>query len=516
MKKLVTIFITAVMLVSAWGKAVPIEASAVSTVPVITFSEEISVSGNGSGMRAGEDSSHGNQQTRIVHTSHGDYVAYCTDTFEGWTKLHELSIMKINEDNTTKLIYSDYKPYGSSSISLVVDSEENVWGVVMEGDIFNIAATNRSSQLFASAYRVDAETDEVMAYSVMLDASRFENYGKTELCYDSSTDEIYVMIGTNKLDGGKGARTVAVFDVETRTWDPKLRHFISDADYIYTFVYPDGKGGLYAVGNRTSLSQALGYGETGHNIGLTEAEIDQIKRWPADYLWDSLRIAYYPDIKDDSRSEYSFMAVPADFSKVIGDRDYKNSFEGRSTNLYPNVMNNNGGDFFLSSDGYLHLVYNYTYLYAAGDRSSDSSIWYHGVYDISEPTNMKEVYQGVLSVDTKDGVQLNDTSWRMYEDSKGQLYLISGAKKDLTQNHFNVNCTLRMIAVDGNPVDGYEYRTIASRDYVGNKLVTISNNRSNSLEDNELCVIYKGGENLSHGRYDDYRVVKVKIDYPEK
>ena len=82
------------------------------------------------GKTPGANSSHGNHQTRTVHTTHGDYAAYITDSYAekstGKT-IDKWSLFKIDtESGTSEIIFTGEKYYDSSQVSLLVDKDENV------------------------------------------------------------------------------------------------------------------------------------------------------------------------------------------------------------------------------------------------------------------------------------------------------------------------------------------------------------------------------------------------------
>ena len=79
---------------------------------VFDFSDIVDISDAGANVFAGNNAGHGGHQTRIVHTSHGDYTAYITDSIESNGKtMDEFSIIKINADGTTKVIFQEYKVF---------------------------------------------------------------------------------------------------------------------------------------------------------------------------------------------------------------------------------------------------------------------------------------------------------------------------------------------------------------------------------------------------------------------
>ena len=118
----------------------------------VDFSDIIDISDAGANVFAGANSGHGGHQTRIVHTSHGDYTAYITDSIESNGKtMDEFSIIKINDDGTTKVVFQEYKVYDTSQVSLFVDNDENVWAVTVGDNKLKDQFDGRVDTIIAAA-----------------------------------------------------------------------------------------------------------------------------------------------------------------------------------------------------------------------------------------------------------------------------------------------------------------------------------------------------------------------------
>jgi predicted GNAT family acetyltransferase len=140
---------------------------------VADFSDEVDIRAK-TGLISGQDSNHGNHQTRVVRTSHGSYVAYVTDYRGGKYLQHptqglsEISVMKINKDGTIKLIMQHVKSYDASQVSLIVDKDENVWAGLVYENGFRDQFDAHKNGMVLEFFRIDAETDEVNGYSTIV------------------------------------------------------------------------------------------------------------------------------------------------------------------------------------------------------------------------------------------------------------------------------------------------------------------------------------------------------------
>lgn len=482
----------------------------------VIFNDEINIRTAGAGVYASDYSSHGNQQMRVVHTTHGDYIGYTTDLFVASYYLTEVALMKIFPDGSTKLLFRDLKPYGSCTHSLVCDNDGNVWSTILEENMWEEASNNRCHNFFGVTYRIDAETDKVRAFPAILDAPEVPNCAKTEICYDPSVNKIYVFTG--RAASNRMSKEVwMIFDCTKEKWERKVYFFEQDFEYHYKYIYPDGKGGVILVDNRATTAEAVGFPESANDYGPTEEEWKTVTRHSASYVWDGLQMLYITDI-NARNTGCAITAVEADYSRAVGDQDYRYSLRGRYSNWYPAVNNNNGGDFFRDSKGHYHLIYNQSFIQAAGDRTVvDSSIWYHEVFDAADPHNMRRLSKKRLFADIEDQKQIASSSWRMTESTDGVLYIISGYS-NVAQGHGGDHSLLRVYALE-EIADGaceYDYVKLAEERFSGRPLVTISNNRGNCYSGDDIVdVIYKrpygSGKNFENGYHDDYIFRRIKL-----
>lgn len=461
----------------------------------VDFSDIIDISDAGANVFAGANSGHGGHQTRIVHTSHGDYTAYITDSIESNGKtMDEFSIIKINDDGTTKVVFREYKVYDTSQVSLFVDNDENVWAVTVGDNKLKDQFDGRVDTIIAAAYRVDKNTNDATGYNVMVQRKTFNGYGYSSFCYDSVNDKIYTLT----CSGDEPGELVwLIFDMKTLTWDGTARAITTKNRQSYPYIYADGKGGMIILNERDIKCTSAGYPEVGNNDGLSAAELAKFDRWSANYLWDQLELYYIPDVYKEEFT--SVLVAEADYSRVKGEtQEERNSLEFRQTNEYPNFQNNRGGDTFLDADGYLHIIYAKEYQLAAYTRETTERKWIHAVYDISDPNNMKEI----SSTEIIDDAKLDYwCSFRMYQDERGNLFLISGES-----NKETASGRIVVYKVNGTPTDGYTYEELSDKQYEGDSVINISNNRSNSLIDGNIGVTLMD-------KASDYDYIQVSITY---
>lgn len=85
----------------------------------VRFSDVRDITAELGGVTASENGIHGGHQTRVVRTPGGTFAAYITAQTDA---MNEFSIMKINDDGTSRILYQDYQNYDSSSVNIFADS----------------------------------------------------------------------------------------------------------------------------------------------------------------------------------------------------------------------------------------------------------------------------------------------------------------------------------------------------------------------------------------------------------
>jgi len=479
------------------------------------ISEIINLSDTGA--TPGPNSAHGNHQTRTVHTSHGDFAAYITGSYnDSKGTVDTWSLFKIDsESGEAQVVFTGEKYYDSSQVSLLVDKDENVWAITASSDNYR---NMKTEGVDVRAHRYDAKTGEVSSYTSLIAGGAQDGYGYATSYYDKNNDRIIALLagGDYKVGSTTGASfNWVIFDMKSNRWTRNVYSVKIPSRHCYMFGYVDEAGGLMFIAQRDIKCTSLGYPEIGNDTGITSAERDymydnKIFRWSANYCWDELDLYYIPNVKE--KNIISYNVITADYSRVLGTQEERNTFEKRLTNYYPENHNNNGGDFLLTvtDDGrsLLHITYNSAYIQAAMYRpNAQESIWYHQVWDVTDPQNAVKLYNAPIRTreGIADGTAHNGSySFRLYEGADSKLYLISafdpatdteyykdGAVKYETP--YDAKLIVYRITEDG---DGYTYKKLPKTVTLSDagSIINISSHRGGSARDNKVNILYMNND----------------------
>lgn len=454
--------------------------------------------------------SHSGHQTRVLHTSHGDYVAYLScEIKNGGVDLNEFSIIKVSNGEAT-ILYQDYIVYDTSSISIFADENEEVYAATLNGNKFNTLPGEKESANLA-IWHVDSATDKVTGYTATLQFDVTNGYGYAQPAIDTVSHKIYAL-----FSGGDEPGIISwfIFDLETMSWESKSYSIDLPTRYCYHYAYADGKGGLVIVSENDRKAATAGY-----------PEIATAPFWSANYVWDRLDMFYIPDMYNDSLF-YTYTVQDADYSRVRdldGDGKYESDDE-RQTNLYPGVLNNHSGDTFLDADGYLHVLYTMQYMTAAWDRRVVEETQWHEVFDISDPSNVILLSKQQLFFDGYvDGFDNeNHYGFRMVQSTDGTLYII--AIREDTGTDAGRLLVYKLIKAES----GYKYSLIYKSDRLidddfGAAGFSISGSRNLSVNDNTVSFVvpasvasgWVSGPNENHDQVDWYYLtLKLPVQAP--
>jgi hypothetical protein len=428
MKKLLVSFLfVALLLSSGLGSCTTGQADEIGQEASL-FSTPVDISEQ-TGLVIGQDGFHSGHQTRIVHTSHGDYIAMLTDRLRSDThiQLNEFSIIKVLDGQAT-VIYQDYQSYCTSSISIFQDEKGEVYASAIVSNKYNDDSSNCAVSL--SLWHIDAQTDEVNGYKTTLKNKVFHSYGYAQPAIDTVNKKIYALISRGNGDND-GYLHWFIFDLETMSWEPD-EYIIECKDkwrFAYHYLFADGEGGMYMVTQRNALAENLGY-----------PEIPSSPVWPANYVWDALAYYYIPDVYDDSEFYFQYVQEP-DYSRVQDlDGDGKrDSMEERLANQYPGVLNNHYGDTYVDTKGLLHVLYTVTYNQNAYDRgvAFEVSLW-HVTYDLTDKTAPKLLSKDRLFFDRDKEDNTITFEFRMTEGVDGSLFIVATDLDDESKDYFQL------------------------------------------------------------------------------
>ncbi|MBQ3527706.1 MAG: hypothetical protein IJA52_04070 [Clostridia bacterium] len=479
------------------------------------ISEIINLSDTGAA--PGPNSAHGNHQTRTVHTSHGDFAAYITGSYnDSKGTVDTWSLFKIDsEGGEAEVVFTGEKYYDSSQVSLLVDKDENVWAITASSDNYRHMKTEGVD---VRAHRYDAKTGEISSHTSFIAGGAQDGYGYATSFYDPNNDRIIVLLagGDYKNGSATGASfNWAIFDTATNRWQRHVYSARIPSRHCYMYGYVDDGGGLMIIAQRDIKCSSLGYPEIGNDTGIFQADRDYmwdnyIFRWSANYCWDQLDLYYIPDVKKTDLITYN--VVTADYSRVLGTEAERCEFQNRLTNYYPENQNNNGGDLLTEKTAngrtLLHITYNSAYIQAAMYRpNAQESIWYHQVWDITDPAAAEKLYNAPIVTEKgiADGVsQGGGYSFRLYQSKDSQLYLISvfdpetdrtyykdGATKTETQ-YDSLLSVYKVIKTD----DGYSYKKLPKTVSLpgGGAILNISSHRGGSAVDGTVNILYMNND----------------------
>ena len=435
-----------------------------------------------SGARSFGNGAHSGHQTRVVHTSHGDYMAYLSEelTSQSGVTLNEFSLLKVYNGVTT-LLYQDYISYCTSSISIFQGKDGEVYAATATDDKFNETEWPDAWANLA-IWHINKADDHVTGYTASMYFTKVNSngYGYAQPVVDTTYNKIYAL-----FSGGDEPGVLAwyIYDIANMSWEPTEYAFEIPTRYCYHYVYPDGKGGMYFITENDQKVTSAGYPE------ISTAPIQS-----ANYVFDKLKMYYIPNVHDASKF-YTYMVQDADYSRVKdlnGDGKYDSGDE-RLVNQYPDVLNNHQGDVFLDAQGLLHVLYTIQYVRAAYDRKVMEEQQWHEVFKITSASSVRAIVKERLyfdGYDTTSGVS-NQYDFRMAQDTTGQLYILAlRIPQSSTTNAADGKFQLYKLT---SKTGGYNYTLIHESEKISDTNINvgmcITGTRNNSLKDNTISIM---------------------------
>ncbi|MBE6569145.1 MAG: hypothetical protein E7658_02865 [Ruminococcaceae bacterium] len=320
-------------------------------------------------------------QNQVIHTENGTYAAFVYNHI-GVQKTDQFYIVKIETDNTVKLLHSD--SYTSEQDKYLTMQRLD------DGMIYICPPTGNTM------YTVDPADDVVTLHKTtdkripaMLTPQQ------TDLITDPASGTAYALSSMSPQYFGFSSQ---VLDTQVMTVDKASTKYVPDTDFIgeYTGFYTlnDNNGGVYLVGTRTitrdDLTDKLHY--AGHIASIN----------------DGVTLFHIPALAEASEVQKTDIFLP----------DETRGNEG----IWSVADIGNCGDVYLDAGGKLHIFYT-TYLFDFDDAdrpgnaalAADTLKHYHAVYDGTTLVSNEEI--GIAGL-TKD------TSVRMAETTDGTLYLL--------------------------------------------------------------------------------------------
>jgi len=344
------------------------------------------------GMTTDSKGNWGANQTRYVSTSHGNYLGVYLDIpfdYNVGSEWSMVTLIRINDDGSCEKVYTDYWVGGESSVSVMVDKEEDIWMYAGYGDgdfldavVWHYDVSEDTTTTYRTQQRIGAQGDSGEAYK------------KSTSVIDPENGKIYGILTCGNVPAWFGW---VEFDIAAKEWKPYLVSEI-EANVHYNFSYADGNGGFFTVAER--CTQVIATKSDIEGMQLSEAiRTFRSRSFDAGDVWDQLCLIHVPN---PAVAEFDLRIVePADY-------DVKNG-------LYPNQMNAHN-DVFLDSNGNFHV------LYQAVDDGKPGYYKYHKIYDPSD--DFKLLYSGEFSFLYGTNAEYDG---RFFEDTQGNLYIFAAS-----------------------------------------------------------------------------------------
>ncbi|MBR0303491.1 MAG: hypothetical protein IJQ80_06545, partial [Clostridia bacterium] len=181
-----------------------------------------------------------------------------------------------------------------------------------------------------------------------------------------------------------------VYNYRNHTWGSSHNIILTQTHrHCYTYLFPDGKGGMYIVGERDVLLVDIGLGNvvTG-----------------ADYAWDEINMLHIPNVNSTSYTFYNVFA--ADYTQT-----------GRE--LYPTYMNSYS-ECFVTSNHKLHVFWTKA-MHGRNIRDGKSSEMWHAVYDVTNGIEPALLYKEPIAFTSTNNVY----TIRFCENTSGHLFILA-------------------------------------------------------------------------------------------
>ena len=347
----------------------------------------------GTGKETGSISNHGGGQTRMVYTKSGVYFALFTKVEDD--DLIGISLIHINDEGGGDLVYDTVQPYraGGPMVSVMADEEGNVWMYSGWED-----AERRDGHYFwdFNAWKYDPTTGETTLYA----ESRFYK-NISSLCYsgggysscsiDIPNHRIFAVVNCGEKPG---YMEWAYFDMDTCTWS-EMHSVKLDYRYCYTFIVPDGTGGVHLFNLRDVKTDMIKT-DFGKSVSST-ARNTHTSWYDNNMLFDEWDYFHIPNLDEDV-VENQTAVEPAFYDYMHG--------------IYPQY-GANSSDIFMDSKGYLHFIFEANEAVVYGDRSV------HVVYDVRDG-KFEEVFRQHITFAASVKCAY---FCRCYEDLEGNFYV---------------------------------------------------------------------------------------------
>jgi len=402
---------------------------------------------------------HSNHESKMCETPYGAFTVYHTSGGNGnqnYCGGGQTSVFRVLDNGTCKKIFTfnctshttkPYIHYGDDGLVYFVqaDDEEN-----MSTCAISIGYFDPSQPKSDGTYNI-TYTRETKGYP---GGAAWSGYGYSSSVIDPSQGKIYIV-----YNGGGGNRGYYlcwfVYNYRNHTWGSSHNVILTQTHrHCYTYLFPDGNGGMYIVGERDVLLADIGL------AGICTG---------ADYAWDEINMIHIPNV--DS-TNYTFRNVfAADYTQT-----------GRE--LYPGYMNSYS-ECYLDSNSKLHVFWTKA-MHGRNIRDGKSVEGWHAVYNVTGGISPALIYKEPISFTHPN----NCYTIRFCENTSGQLFILAMPTESPRVEVWKAT------NADGTQFELKHYKNIG----IGPVTAFVAGTkRTNSVVDNTVsCALPCGGENGSY------------------
>ena len=326
---------------------------------------------------------HGGHENKLVRTPYGTFVVYLTgerndDTHDFvWD---QFKVFKVTSEGVSVVLEAEYPHSNGSCLPTIFAGDAGkLYVTVISCDNLKYHSDNLREGAWLDVYEIDAKTCEYQKYSANPDfeISKVHGYGYSQPVPDIINGKIYALYTGG---GVPGYLAWFAYDIDTHTWDTECYTVETDFRLAYFYMFADGNGGFYGLGQRDILCSDLGT-----YLGLTFQS--------SGYAWDAL---YLFHIKDPAKEEYEI--------QVVRESEYEQTDE-------PQAAQGLGGSAYRDDKGNIHILYAHT--------KKRDTVRYHAVYD--KDLNVIKNEELKLTNDTKK----NSYTLTMTQAPDGTYYIFA-------------------------------------------------------------------------------------------
>lgn len=331
---------------------------------------------------------HGQNQTRMVTVSTGTYIGVMNGyqtTVDDAGVTYPFSIIRINPDGTSQLIFDDFAHNGGGTVTMMADKNENVWVYTGWG--------TQSGKAYFNVWRIDTKTDEVTLFQSVQKTKG--TGGKMVAFIDPEYNHIYAVHSASPFFGW------CAFDIGTETWEKALYVKVGNG-VCYHFAYGDGKGGFYCVHERDDANDNVFCNIEGMRV--SEAmKTYRSRSINAGYMWDEGLLYYVPNAEVNE-------LISTPLTECIYDVE---------NGCYPNWTNASNDLFYDYSTGLMYAGINYLDNGVPGNKNH--------VFVIDINHDREVISDQMLPFLYGDDFAYNH---RFYQDLEGNLWLMITNQRD--------------------------------------------------------------------------------------